>query len=89
MMYNVTLFTLAFETSHLFFAVKYWNLSLRLVQMLNKEAITKWQTAKVKIVFWSIQLLIILACVCMVTLGNLELERYHFGIGEDGALKPL
>lgn len=77
MIYTFTLFTLAFETAHLIFAVKYWNLSLRLVQMLNKEVIPKWQTVKVKIVFWSIQLLILTACTCLVALGNLELTKYQ------------
>lgn len=82
MIYTFTLFTLAFETAHLIFAVKYWNLSLRLVQMLNKEVIPKWQTVKVKIVFWSIQLLIVTAMTCLVALGNLELTTYHGDIGD-------
>ena len=53
------------------------------MQMLNKEVIPKWQTVKVNIVFWSIQLLIVTACTCLVALGNLELTTYHGGIGVD------
>jgi len=80
MIYNFTFFTLTFDSAHLIFAVKYWNLSLRLEQMLKKEVPSRWQKLKVPFVFWSTLFLLSFSCICMVSLGNLELTKYHFGI---------
>jgi len=78
MFYNFALFTLAFESAHLIFAVKYWSLSQRLMQIINKEVVTAWQKLKIPLAFWSILFLIVASCTCMISLGNLEVTKYHF-----------
>lgn len=76
MIFSLAFFVFGFETAHLIFAVKYWSLSLRVVQMINKEVVTRWQKIKVPLTFWLIFLLIVLCSSYTISTGFLVLKKF-------------
>lgn len=82
------IFTFAYGNLHLIFSMKYWTLSLKLHQIMNRtESNNERLSLKINLLFCSLELVIIMGSLCEVI--DIYLEKNNNFINDFKAFLPL